>query len=405
MLDRKSALWPFSGGGGDLQMEEKKKSPSFPSNYVTLAQLQERRLKEKERKRQEEEQQQQQQEEDQKQKQKQKLEDLDSVAGKVEAESEYRSHSCWRLRRGVRGETSVRKEDEVAGGDVVDQEGKGEEKAKKKNKKKKWKGKKRSFAAELEVAGEGVVAEAPLASVEKEDVPKSGSRESKGEASAENDSLDQVSNVEPKSRASSVNGGIGKRNEGLRRNGERRNAKRSGSRHKTRAEKAPKFSALSVNGGIVKVTDELGENAEVNNKGSRGTRGETGAESIGLDQTAYIEPNFRALSVNGVPGNRNYGLKRNGEKRNQGSGRTRGETKAESNNLDHAAQNGPESSTSSVYRGIDRGSNGLRRRDAYHSNGYLGFERFGRREVGNPKDSRMVWVKKGEVSDGNGSEH
>lgn len=369
-------------------MADKKKNPSFPSNYVTLAQLQERWLKERERKEKHEEQQQQpQREEDQKQKQ--KLEDRKSVAEKVEPGD---SESPRRSRRGPRRREKqgawVKREDGVSGGDGADQEGKGEEnKTTKKNKKKKTpKDKKRSLTAEKEVAGEGVMAEAPLAS---------GDKASRGEAWAENG----VSNVAPDSRVLSVNGGIVKGN-GQFRSGGKSYREGKGTGGKARPENSDldqtavtesKLGALSKNGG-------LGGNGEKKKRRSRTNKGETKAESSNLDQTAYIEPKFKAVSVNGLM------EKGNGEIRDQESGGTRGETRAESKALDPTAHVEPSFRAVSVNGRIEKGNDGMRRSGAYRNHRHREFRGFGRREAWNAKekDSGMIWVKKGEVSDGNG---
>lgn len=371
-------------------MADKKKNPSFPSNYVTLAQLQERWLKERARKEKHEQQQQPQREEDQKQKQKQKLEDRKSVAEKVEPGD---SESPSPRRREKQG-AWVKKKDGVSGGDGADQEGKGEEnKTAKKNKKKKTlKDKKRSLTAEKEVAGEGVMAEAPLAS---------GDKASRGEARAEN----EVSNVEPDSRVLSVNGGIVKGN-GQFRSGGKSYREGKGTGGKARPENSdldqtavtkPKIGALSKNGG-------LGGNGEKKKRRSRTINGETRAESSNLDQTAYIEPKFKALSVNGLMEKGNGGLKRNGEIRDQESGGTRGETRAESEALDPTAHVEPSFRAVSVNGRIEKGNDGMRRSGAYRNHHHRDFRGFGRRESWNAKekDSGMIWVKKGEVSDGNG---
>lgn len=377
-------------------MADKKKNPSFPSNYVTLAQLQERWLKEREGKEKHEQQQQQQQpqrEEDQKQKQ--KLEDRKSEAEKVEpGDSESPSWSRRRRRSRENRGARVKKEDGVSGGDGADQEGIGKEKktAKKNKKKKTWKDKKRSLTAEKEVAGEGVLAEAPLAS---------GDQASRAEARAEN----EVSNVEPDSRVLSVNGGIVK-GSGQFRSGGRSYwvGKRTGGKARPQnsdldqtADTEPKLGALSENGG-------LGGNVEKKKRGSRTIKGETRAESSNLDQTVYIEPKFKALSVNGLTEKGNGGLKRNGDIRDRESGGTKGETRAESKALDPTAHVEPSFRAVSVNGRIEKGNDGMRRRGAYQNHRHREFRGFGRQEAWNAKekDSGMIWVKKGEVSDGNG---
>ncbi|KAL5559186.1 hypothetical protein UlMin_035397 [Ulmus minor] len=196
-------------------MEDEKKNPSFPSNYVTLVQLQERWLKEKERKQREEEEEQLrklQQEREQKRKEE---EDRKASDRTIEADSKPSNRNGRMQNRRYRRDAPV-KEVEVDGGERADQERKSEGK---KKKKKKNKGKKPNVAVEEEVTGKEGVASEPPADIVKEDAPARRNGESRRhvvEFRAKMKNLPETAEIEAKLENLSVKNGTEKVNDGLR---------------------------------------------------------------------------------------------------------------------------------------------------------------------------------------------
>ncbi|XP_062101150.1 uncharacterized protein LOC133807037 isoform X2 [Humulus lupulus] len=417
-------------------MEEEKKQISFPSDYVTIFELQERWLKEKQLK------------------QQQQQDHHNAVVSPAQI-------FCW--------EVPVSEIVVVGGvdgqGDSADQVGEeGEEakaKAKAKKKKKKNRKKLKGKKLEKEVTGEGIEVQLPLANDEKEELKERRSKRSrpnKGKFRAELVDIDTKSRVLPamvekevagkevvvqtpltegdkedisgrriqKSRKiktrikskvgdSSVNGkkiyvrvekGLPEKEAmAVNVNGEKeqvfgRRKQKSRARGKTRVEssnlnqKAHNKSVFaSANGKKLYLTleEELpvkqapltnDDEEDVLTRTNQESRSGNKAESSDLDQTADV-----ALKFGGLSG-------------------TRSDFKAENNDSAQKAIIEPKFSALSLNGGTGENGNRLKRTSAHHNRGYressrYGSGRFGGREVHKPQDTRMVWVKKDEVSDGN----
>ncbi|KAM6560326.1 hypothetical protein CsatA_029565 [Cannabis sativa] len=388
-------------------MEDEKKKTSFPSNYVTLCQLQERWLKEKQLK--------QQQEQD--------------------------HHNA--VTRTV-SEIVV-----IGGVDSADQVGEeGEEAKSKKKKKKKCKGNK----LQKEVVGEGIEVQFPLANDEKGEMKKRGnqrSRPKKGEFRAERADIDTKFRVSSAMVEKEVAGKevvvqtpltegnrkdiSGMRNRRIGKISTRIKAKvGDSSMIYVRVEKGiPENEAVAVNVNV----NENGEKEQVSGRRSTESRGKgktktktkTRAESSNLNQRAHN----KSVSAS-ANGRKIYLTLEEGHSVNHGS---RSENQAEGSDLNHTADvalklgglpgtrsdlkaeienNGfdqidtivPKFSVFSLNGGTGENGNGLRRTSAHHYRGYressrYGYKSFPGRAVHKLENTRMVWMKKEEVSGGN----
>ncbi|PON72970.1 hypothetical protein PanWU01x14_061200 [Parasponia andersonii] len=339
------------------QQRQQQQQPSFPSNYVTLVQLQERWLRDKQRK-------QQQQEE---------------VIQKTESEI-------------VQGH-----------GDGADRVGEGGEEAEKKNKKKKKKKKSKNKYKEGEgkraEVKEGVVVHALMSHGEKQGPKERRNEKSRG--------------ARAKSRAEEVvvhallaNGEKGEEGVSERRKNRKGREIRAEINDLDRTAPIEPTPRASSKKAYVRVEKEIqaplanGEKEKEKvsgrrDRGRRGVRGDTRGEGTNLDQTAHSEPEFRAKEV--VPGKQVVvqAPLTNCEKEKSG------ETTGESN---ETADIEPKFGGLAVNGGIGGNDDGLRRTRAYHNGSHRrrsGYGKQGSREVRNSKDARMVWVKKEEVFDAN----
>lgn len=208
------------GGFGLPAMEDKKKHPSVPANYVTLVQLQERWLKEKERQEKEKQQRERREEEV-----KPKLADQKDSVGKQARPSnasKHRKSKASGSRRDEPGALAWKVVEEVVavdGDKKADQQG--QSPASKKMKKKKRTQLRRQNpnpAAVKDVGHKEGVEHAPPEGGDKEDSRERRSEESRG-IRANGSDLDRTAEVETKFRDLSVNGGAEKRKSESRRAG------------------------------------------------------------------------------------------------------------------------------------------------------------------------------------------
>ena len=359
----------------NLEKRKKKQLPSFPSNYVTLVQLQERWLKEKQHKEQQEA----------------PPQKFESASGSPGPGS--RSHTGNEKREIPNSEIKIGHGD----GDGADHVGEGgEEKKKKKSSKnrKKRKGKKLESKEEAP----------PLENSEKEEKSRGKSRASSVKGEEEVVVHAPLANSEKKEEEDVVS--------------ERRKQRsRGGFRGQIGAR------ASSVNGeklverrvAVVETPLVNGEKKQVSdrrrNHSGKGIRGQTRAESNDLDHTKASSENSKNIYVRVEKGvTRKEALMKAPLK--EDVPKTIGESRKDSNVLDQTADVEPEFRALSVNDGIvdnddDADDEGLRRTSAYHKHCYReskrhGSGRFSHQGLRNKKDGRMVWVKKEEVFDGNG---
>ncbi|PON91139.1 hypothetical protein TorRG33x02_131700 [Trema orientale] len=348
------------------RQQQQQQQPSFPSNYVTLVQLQERWLKDKQRKQQEE------------------------VTQKTESEI-VQSHGDGADRVGEGGEEAEKKK-------------KNKKKKKKKSKNKYKEGEGTRAEDKEEVAAEGAVVHAPMSHGEEQGPKETRNEKSRGARAKPR--AKELAGEEVVVHALLANGEKGE--EGVserRKNRKGRDVKAEINDLDRTApiEPAPRDSSKKA---YVRVEKEIqaplanGEKEKEKvsgrrNRGRRGVRGDTRAEGSNSDQTAHIEPEFRAKDV--VPGQQVVlqAPLTNCEKEKSG------ETTGESNQTGDIE---PKFGGLAVNGGTGGNDDGLRRTRAHHNGSHRrrsGYGKQGSREVRSSKEARMVWVKKEEVFDGN----
>ncbi|KAH7523739.1 hypothetical protein FEM48_Zijuj06G0044000 [Ziziphus jujuba var. spinosa] len=338
-------------------MEDNKKPSCLPSNYVTLVQLQERWLKEKEEKQKHKEQQEKQKKGEGKQEQKGKLQHQNAIARRSQPVS--KSLILGRVERNQldKPEASVSEVGVGRDNKNVDQEGKSiNSKNKKKKSRKNTYRKKQNpelvVEERKEVTENDGVAHKPPANKVGEDVQgtrNKGSRGMEGKFRAKSSSRDlnrTKVEVETKFRDLSVHDSNGKGCNGMKQNPELVVEERK---------------EVTENDGVAHKppANEEGEDVQGTwSKESRGMEGKFRAKSSSRDLNrtkVEVETKFRDLSINDSKGKGCNEMKR-----------------------------------TSTYN--DRGKRELRD---------YGSRRLSHKQVRNPRDAGLIWVKKGEPFDGN----
>uniref|UniRef100_A0A803NJI0 Uncharacterized protein n=1 Tax=Cannabis sativa TaxID=3483 RepID=A0A803NJI0_CANSA len=328
-------------------MEDEKKKTSFPSNYVTLCQLQERWLKEKQLK--------QQQEQDH-------HNAVTRTGNKLQKEVVGEGIEVqFPLANDEKGEMKKR-------GNQRSRPKKGEFRAERADIDTKFRVS--SAMVEKEVAGKEVVVQTPLTEGNRKDISgmrnrRIGKISTRIKAKVGDSSMIYV-RVEkgiPENEAVAVNVNVNENGEKEQVSGRRSTESRV---------------SASANGRKIYLTLEEGHSV------NHGSRSENQAEGSDLNHTADV-----VLKLGGLPG-------------------TRSDLKAEieNNGFDQIDTIVPKFSVFSLNGGTGENGNGLRRTSAHHYRGYressrYGYKSFPGRAVHKLENTRMVWMKKEEVSGGN----